>query len=127
VSACGKPGDMMMMYGSTIFIIRSPTSQLPTPRLWHAPWLFEGEHAAMAGLATSGTLTHWFRDHFARSFRRRGLPVLAAEAEASPPGAKGLLCLPYFSGERTPIHDPKAKGTFFGLDLTHTGATCTAP
>ncbi len=32
------------------------------------------------------------------------------------------ICLPYFSGERTPIHDPLAKGAFFGLDLTHTRA-----
>jgi xylulokinase len=30
------------------------------------------------------------------------------------------VMLPYFSGERTPIHDPQAKGTIFGLDLTHT-------
>ena len=30
--------------------------------------------------------------------------------------------LPYFSGERTPIHDPNAKGVVFGLDLTHTRA-----
>ena len=44
---------------------------------------------------------------------------LAVEAAASPKGAKGLICLPYFSGERTPIHDPQAKGAFFGLDLTH--------
>jgi xylulokinase len=29
------------------------------------------------------------------------------------------LCLPYFSGERTPIHDPLAAGAFFGLNLTH--------
>ena len=43
----------------------------------------------------------------------------AAEAAASPKGAKGLICLPYFSGERTPIHDAQAKGAFFGLDLTH--------
>ena len=28
--------------------------------------------------------------------------------------------LPYFSGERTPIHDTHAKGTIFGLNLTHT-------
>jgi xylulokinase len=28
--------------------------------------------------------------------------------------------LPYFSGERTPIHDTHAKGVIFGLDLTHT-------
>jgi xylulokinase len=27
--------------------------------------------------------------------------------------------LPYFSGERTPIHDTHAKGTIFGLNLTH--------
>ena len=27
--------------------------------------------------------------------------------------------LPYFSGERTPIHDPRAKGAILGLDLTH--------
>jgi xylulokinase len=114
-------GDMMMMYGSTVFIITVTERRLSDPRLWHAPWLFEGEHAAMAGLATSGTLTHWFREHFARDLSKdAAFSMLAAEAEASPPGAKGLVCLPYFSGERTPIHDPYAKGTFFGLDLTHT-------
>lgn len=115
-----NPGDMMMMYGSTIFIITVTENQLSDPRLWHAPWLFEGEYAAMAGLATSGTLTHWFRDQFAKDLsKEEAFSVLAAEASASPAGAKGLLCLPYFSGERTPIHDPKAKGAFFGLDLTH--------
>jgi xylulokinase len=46
----------------------------------------------------------------------------SVEAADSPKGAKGLICLPYFSGERTPIHDPHAKGAFFGMDLTHTRA-----
>ncbi len=113
-------GDMMMMYGSTIFIITLTGQRVRDPRLWYAPWLFEGQHASMAGLATSGTLTHWFRDQFARDLTRDGaFPTLAAEAATSPPGAKGLLFLPYFSGERTPIHDPHAKGSFFGLNLTH--------
>lgn len=113
-------GDMMMMYGSTIFIIQVTDQPVRDPRLWHAPWLMPGTHASMAGLATSGTLTHWFRDQFARELPRdTAFAALAEEAEASPPGAKGLLFLPYFSGERTPIHDPKAKGTFFGLNLTH--------
>ena len=114
------PGDMMMMYGSTIFIIEIAARRLTDARLWHAPWLFPGQHAAMAGLATSGTLTHWFRDHFARDLPREdAFAVLTAEALRSPPGARGLLCLPYFSGERTPLHDPQAKGAFFGLNLTH--------
>ena len=115
-----QPGDMMMMYGSTIFIILRTDARVADPRLWYAPWLFEGEHAIMAGLATSGTLTHWFRDQIARDLDPAdAFPALAQEAAASPPGANGLLMLPYFSGERTPIHDMKAKGVLFGLNLTH--------
>jgi xylulokinase len=110
---------MMMMYGSTIFIIQVTADPVRDPRLWYAPWLFPGTHASMAGLATSGTLTHWFRDQLARD---TDFPTLVAEAQDSPKGAKGLLCLPYFSGERTPIHDPHARGVFFGLNLTHTRA-----
>ncbi|MEO1552190.1 MAG: FGGY-family carbohydrate kinase, partial [Pseudomonadota bacterium] len=79
------------------------------------------EHASMAGLATSGTLTHWFRDQMARDLDpAQAFAVLADEAATSPPGANGLLMLPYFSGERTPIHDVHAKGAVFGLNLTHT-------
>ena len=113
-------GDMMIMYGSTIFIITLTDDRVRDPRLWYAPWLFQGQHASMAGCATSGTLTHWFRDQFARELGDDAFPVLAAEAATSPPGANGLLVLPYFSGERTPIHDPDAKGAIFGLNLTHT-------
>ena len=114
------PGDMMAMYGSTIFLIALTESPVRDPRLWYAPWLFKGQHASMAGLATSGTLTHWFRDQFARDLPRdQAFALLAAEAEAVPPGAEGLLVLPYFSGERTPIHDPQARGAIFGLNLTH--------
>ncbi len=113
-------GDMMVMYGSTIFTIMLSKSRIEDARLWYAPWLFPGEHASMAGLATSGTLTHWFRDNAARELGPdEAFAKLAKEAEASPPGANGLVVLPYFSGERTPIHDPKAKGIIFGLNLTH--------
>ncbi|MEM1351315.1 MAG: FGGY-family carbohydrate kinase [Pseudomonadota bacterium] len=116
-----QPGDMMMMYGSTIFIILRAQSKVTDPRIWYAPWLFEGEHASMAGLATSGTLTHWFRDQLARDLEPAdAFPTLAKEAAESPPGANGLLMLPYFSGERTPVHDINAKGAVFGLNLTHT-------
>jgi xylulokinase len=113
-------GDTMLMYGSTIFIIMLTAERVRDPRLWYAPWLFPGQHASMSGLATSGTLTHWFRDQFGRDLDPKdAMSALAAEAQESPPGAKGLIVLPYFSGERTPVHDPHAKGVVFGLDLTH--------
>lgn len=114
------PGDMMLMYGSTVFVIMITEARVGGGRLWYAPWLFPGQHGAMAGLSTSGTLTHWFRNQFARELNpETAIAQLTSEAEASPPGAKGLVLLPYFSGERTPIHDTGAKGMLFGLDLTH--------
>lgn len=115
-----KPGEVMLMYGSTIFIIIVTDARIRDARLWYAPWLFPGQHSSMAGLATSGTLTHWFRNTVAKELPpETALATLVAEAEASPPGAKGLVVLPYFSGERSPIHDPHARGVLFGLDLTH--------
>ena len=111
------PGDMMVMYGSTVFVIHITARPVRDARLWYAPWLFPGAHASMAGMATSGTLTHWFRDTLARD---ADFATLSAEAATSPKGARGLICLPYFSGERTPLHDPLARGAFFGLNLTHT-------
>ena len=112
---------MMLMYGSTVFIIALTSSAVRDARLWYAPWLFPGQHASMAGLSTSGTLTHWLRETMARELAPdEAMRLMAAEAQASPPGANGLVMLPYFSGERTPIHDPHAKGVIFGLNLTHT-------
>ncbi len=45
---------------------------------------------------------------------------LVEEAAATPPGADGLVVLPYFAGERTPIFDPRARGVIAGLTLRHT-------
>jgi xylulokinase len=118
-----NPGEMMVMYGSTIFIIMLTGERVRDPRLWYSPWLFEGQHACMSGLATSGTLTHWFRERFAGELDpATAVETLAREAAQSPAGSNGLIVLPYFSGERTPIHDPHAKGMIFGLNLTHSRA-----
>ncbi|MBN1934245.1 MAG: sugar kinase, partial [Anaerolineae bacterium] len=38
---------------------------------------------------------------------------------AVPPGSEGLVILPYFSGERTPLNDPDARGVIAGLSLAH--------
>ena len=123
-----EPGEMMMMYGSTIFMIQvTDNDQARDERLWVAPYLFPGTWCLLAGMATSGALTRWFRDSFAAELvaaeEAGGEPaygVLTREASESQPGSNGVIVLPYFSGERTPINDPKAKGVIFGLSLTHT-------
>ena len=40
-------------------------------------------------------------------------------AEAIPPGANGLVVLPFFAGERAPYWNSALRGTFDGLDLAH--------
>jgi xylulokinase len=47
---------------------------------------------------------------------------LDAEAGALPAGSEGLILLPYFLGEKTPLNDPLARGTLVGLTLAHTRA-----
>ena len=116
-----ETGDMMLMYGSTTFMIQLTKDMVVDRRLWYAPWLTNDLHSSMGGLATSGTLTHWFASELARELNDEDVfSTLIKEAEKSKPGANGLILLPHFSGERTPIHDPLAKGSFFGLNLTHT-------
>ena len=122
-----RPGQMMLMYGSTAFFIEVVGRPVQDRRLWSAPYLFPGTFALLGGMSTTGALTRWLRDRFAPDLteeeRRTGqsaFQLLAGEAAGIPPGSDGLIALPYFSGERTPIQDPKASGVFFGLTLAHT-------
>ena len=66
-------------------------------------------------MATSGAITDWLRELTATDYA-----TLTAEAARGPAGADGLLMLPYFAGERTPLFDPDARGVLAGLTLHHT-------
>lgn len=72
---------------------------------------------AMGAVLAAGLSLRWFRERFCPPDTT--YEALAAEAEAVPPGADGLLFLPYLAGERTPHFDPQARGAFVGLTLEH--------
>lgn len=113
--AC-RTGDLMLMYGTTMFLINVVGAPGGHPALWATAGTTPGTHCLAAGLATSGAITTWLRDLY-------GGPDwtdLFTAARRSPAGAHGLLTLPYFAGERTPIMDPHARGVLAGLALTHT-------
>ena len=95
-------------------------------RFINMPYFIPGTWCAIAGLGTSGSVVKWFRDNFGQTEkeyeRQRGVSaydLLNLEAEKTPKGADGLITLPYFLGERSPICDAKARGMFFGLSMYH--------
>jgi xylulokinase len=72
-------------------------------------------HLMGVTLSAAGSLK-WLRDELAPE---RGWDELTALAVPVPPGAEGLVFLPYLSGERTPYPDPLARGAFVGLTVRH--------
>jgi xylulokinase len=121
--------DMMLMFGSSIFFIVKTADLVNTGHFWSAPFLEKNAYTFLGGTSTAGSLTTWFRNQFAelelekeKTEGRNAYDRLAKLAAQSPPSAKGLIILPYFEGERTPLNDPRAKGMFFGISLRHTKA-----
>ncbi|WP_344886442.1 FGGY-family carbohydrate kinase [Nonomuraea antimicrobica] len=109
-----SPGDVMLMYGTTMFLVEVLAERAVSPRLWGTVGVSPGTYNLAAGMATSGAITGWLRDLTGASFE-----ALTAAAAQVGRGAEGLLMLPYFAGERTPLFDPKARGTIVGLTLRH--------
>ena len=109
-------GDLMLMYGTTMFLVNTVSEPLAAPPLWGTVGLQPGSYNLAGGMATSGAVTAWLRDLLGGDSYAR----LVAAADESGPGAGGLVMLPYFAGERTPFEDPDARGVVAGLTVTHT-------
>ncbi|WP_194818272.1 FGGY-family carbohydrate kinase [Nocardia sp. XZ_19_385] len=108
------PGDAMVMYGTTMFLVQVLTEPQPHPGLWTTCGAWPGTYTVAAGMATSGAVTEWLRKLVGGDFSD-----LVEEAARVPLGSRGLLVLPYFAGERTPLFDPDARGLIAGLTLGH--------
>jgi len=110
-----RVGDLMLMYGTTMFLLHTVPQRLTSPSLWGTVGALPGTRNLAGGMATSGAVTGWLRELFDAG----DYPELLSLAERSGPGARGLLMLPFFAGERTPILDPDARGVIAGLTLSH--------
>lgn len=120
-------GEAVLNYGSTLAVTAFAPRSAANGGVWRTPGARPEQDSLAAGLSTGGVLTTWFREHFARDLPtgdNAGVSAahaqLAKEARRSVPGARNLLLLPYFAGERTPIYDPGAAGVLLGLRLHHT-------
>lgn len=80
-------------------------------------------------MQAAGASYQWARDNLcpievqaAESLDISPYELMNIKAGDSPPGANGLLYLPYLLGERSPRWNTKARGAFVGLTIRHTRA-----
>lgn len=74
---------------------------------------------------SGGIVLQWIRDIFYESsneLAKNDYDSLIELAQSVAPGANGLIFYPYLAGERSPIWDANATGSFIGLTLHHTKA-----
>lgn len=112
--AVGK-GSAAMMLGTAGNLL-VPGMRQTDPRLINTVHL-TGEGLSLGGVFAGGSV-QWFGDMLGIS-QPDLFALLDAEAAKTPPGADGLIFLPYLMGERTPIWDAQARGVFIGLVSSH--------
>ncbi len=119
-------GDVLLKFGGAADIMIATDKARPDPRMFLDYHIIPGLFMPNGCMSTGGSALNWFIAQFAKAeaaeAEKRGisphqyLDELAAEVA---PGADGVTFIPYLLGEKTPIHDPDARGTILGLSLNH--------
>jgi len=109
-----QPGDWLVKLGGAGDILVVSETPLVDERLYLDAHPKRGLWLPNGCMATSGSLIRWFQAVSG------GASVADLEAEAAAATAAELICLPYFLGEKSPVHDPDLRGAFLGLHLGHT-------
>jgi xylulokinase len=119
-------GDVLLKFGGAVDILTATDVVKPDPRLFLDYHLVPGLYMPNGCMSTGGSALNWFVETFAggekAAAHAAGLTIhqhLDALAARKPAGADGLTILPYLLGEKTPIHDPAARGVIEGLTLSH--------
>jgi xylulokinase len=109
-------GDLLVKLGGSVDVLACSDRPLLDARLYLDAHPSPGLWLPNGCMASGGSGVRWFQRELAAG---AGLDVLDAEAAATPPGAAGIVMLPYLLGEKTPINDPLASGAIVGLSAAH--------
>jgi xylulokinase len=128
---CVRPGSAYNCLGSSSWIALTVSEPVVDPQMRTMNWAHcvPGYLHPSGTMQTAGSSFRWLAEQLCDAERReaaaRGVSVYAlidALAAGVPPGANGVLFMPYMQGERTPWWNPDARGAFLGLQLASTRA-----
>lgn len=117
-----KPGDLLIKFGGAGDILYCVDEIRTNPKLFFDYHVVPEHYLINGCMAASGSLVKWFVKDIINEDRPEIFRELDQEAMKVPAGSQGLVILPYFLGEKTPILDPEARGVMVGLTLSHTKA-----
>jgi xylulokinase len=114
-----QAGDVLLKFGGAGDVIAVSAAPKPDRRLYLDYHLIPGLYAPNGCMAASGSTLRWLATFLGHDATSSAFAALDGAAAAIAPGSDGVRVLPYFLGEKTPIHDPRARGSFTGLSLNH--------
>jgi xylulokinase len=112
------PGHVLLKFGGAGDVLAATDTARPDARLFMDYHPVPGLFMPNGCMASTGSMLNWAARLLAPA-EDRPHARLDALAEAVPPGAEGLTMLPYMLGEKSPIHDPNARGVLAGMTLGH--------
>jgi xylulokinase len=115
-----RSGDLLIKFGGAGDILYSTDKLITSRRLFFDYHVIPGYYLLNGCMAASGSLVKWFVKDILGTDNPGIFRELDREAAQAPPVSEGLVILPYFLGEKTPLFDPTARGVLFGLTLSHT-------
>jgi xylulokinase len=117
-----RPGASLIKIASTGTVVVVAEQPRPDRRTLTYPHAVAGLWYHLGATNTAATSYAWLRQTVFGESARSPAEVYAemdAYAAKVPPGAEGLLFLPFLQGERTPYWDPHLRGAFIGLSSAH--------
>lgn len=111
-----NPGDALVKLGGAGDILVASDTPVVDARLYLDAHPVPGHWLPNGCMATSGSLIRWFQALVG------GASLSDLDDEAALCSPAEILCLPYFLGEKSPLHDPDLRGVFAGMHLGHTRA-----
>ena len=115
-----KKGDLLIKFGGAGDILYCVDEIETNEKLFFDYHIVPGKYLLNGCMAASGSLVKWFTKDIIHQDTPDVFDKLDIQAKKVPPASDGLIILPYFLGEKTPIFDPTARGVMFGLTLSHT-------
>jgi xylulokinase len=109
-------GDLLVKLGGAGDIMLSMSELVVDERVFLDHHLLPDAWMLNGCMASSGSVLRWFQRELASG---QPFEQLDERAALVGPGADGIVCLPYFLGEKSPIQDADARGAFVGLHLGH--------